>query len=172
MTPGCAPPLICGGCCGCGKWKSPSNRRGCNDRELFRQTTQDRQASALESAGRPHPTLPGAGSILAPALLLGLKPPEGLTTAGYRALILFAGSTFLWISGIIPLAVTSLLAMAAIPLMGIMERKQTYALFGNEALFFILGAFILAAAMTGPAFRPAWRGKCWAVSAGRRPAWP
>jgi sodium-dependent dicarboxylate transporter 2/3/5 len=83
------------------------------------------------------------------ALLLGLEPPEGLATSGYRALILFAGCTFLWISGIIPLAVTSLLAMAAIPLMGILERRQTYALFANEAVFFILGAFILAAAMTG-----------------------
>ena len=82
------------------------------------------------------------------AVLFALEPPAGLTTAGYRALILFAGCTFLWISGIIPLAVTSLLAMAAIPLMGILERRQTFALFGNEALFFILGAFILAAAMT------------------------
>jgi solute carrier family 13 (sodium-dependent dicarboxylate transporter), member 2/3/5 len=82
------------------------------------------------------------------AVLFAMEPPEGLTAAGYRALILFAGCTFLWISGIIPLAVTSLLAMAAIPLMGILERRQTFALFGNEALFFILGAFILAAAMT------------------------
>lgn len=90
-----------------------------------------------------------AGVLLLLAILYGLQPPAGLTTAGYRALLLFAGCTFLWISGIIPLAVTSLLALAAIPLMGIMDRKQTYALFGNEALFFILGAFILAAAMTG-----------------------
>lgn len=90
-----------------------------------------------------------AGVLLLLAILYSLHPPVGLTTAGYRALLLFAGCTFLWISGIIPLAVTSLLALAAIPLMGILDRRQTYALFGNEALFFILGAFILAAAMTG-----------------------
>jgi di/tricarboxylate transporter len=35
-----------------------------------------------------------------------------------------------------------------VPLLGIMD-KSTYALFGNEAVFFILGAFILAAALTG-----------------------
>ena len=30
-----------------------------------------------------------------------------------------------------------------------MGEKQVFAQFGNEAVFFILGAFILAAAMTG-----------------------
>jgi sodium-dependent dicarboxylate transporter 2/3/5 len=89
-----------------------------------------------------------AGLMLLLAFLLGLEPPAGLSISGYRALILFVGCTFLWVSGIIPLAVTSLLAMAAIPLMGILERRQTYALFANEAVFFILGAFILAAALT------------------------
>lgn len=82
-------------------------------------------------------------------ILFALNPPEGLSVAGYRALLLFAGCVLLWVSGVIPLAVTSLLAMALIPLLGILETRQTYALFGNEALFFILGAFILAAAMSG-----------------------
>jgi sodium-dependent dicarboxylate transporter 2/3/5 len=39
--------------------------------------------------------------------------------------------------------------MVSLPLLGIMDKKSTYALFGNEAVFFILGAFILAAALTG-----------------------
>jgi sodium-dependent dicarboxylate transporter 2/3/5 len=43
----------------------------------------------------------------------------------------------------------ALLSMVMLPLLGIMEAKKTYASFGNEAVFFILGAFILAAAMTG-----------------------
>jgi sodium-dependent dicarboxylate transporter 2/3/5 len=53
------------------------------------------------------------------------------------------------VSGLLPIAVTALLSMVMLPLLGIMEAKKTYALFGNEAVFFILGAFILAAAMTG-----------------------
>ena len=57
-------------------------------------------------------------------------------------MILFGATIFLWVSSLLPLAVTSLLAMAMIPLLGIMEAKKTYALFGNEAVFFILGAFI------------------------------
>lgn len=90
-----------------------------------------------------------AGLLLACGLLFSLAPPQGLSQQGYHALILFGATIFLWVSGLLPLAVTSLLAMALLPLLGIMEAKKTYALFGNEAVFFILGAFILAAAMTG-----------------------
>jgi solute carrier family 13 (sodium-dependent dicarboxylate transporter), member 2/3/5 len=90
-----------------------------------------------------------AALLVTGAVLFYLEPPTGLSQNGYHALIVFAACVFLWVSGLIPLAVTSLLAMAAIPLLGIMERKQTYALFGNEAVFFILSAFILAAAMNG-----------------------
>lgn len=90
-----------------------------------------------------------AGLLLLCALLFNLTPPEGLTAQGYHAMILFGATIFLWVSGLLPLAVTSLMAMAMIPLLGIMDAKKTYAMFGNEAVFFILGAFILAAAMTG-----------------------
>ena len=90
-----------------------------------------------------------AGLLLACILLFQLTPPAGLSTSGYHALILFGGTIFLWVSALLPIAVTALLAMALLPLTGIMAAKQTYALFGNEAVFFILGAFILAAAMTG-----------------------
>lgn len=101
----------------------------------------------LTDRTRPHQVL--AGLIILFALLISFEPPAGLSAAGYRALLLFGGCTVLWVSGIIPLAVTSLLALAAIPLLGILEKKETYALFGNEALFFILGVFILAAAISG-----------------------
>jgi solute carrier family 13 (sodium-dependent dicarboxylate transporter), member 2/3/5 len=90
-----------------------------------------------------------AGLALVVALLLHVSPPAGLTVEGYRSLVLFGATIFLWVSGLLPIAVTALLSMVLIPLLGIMEAKKTYALFGNEAVFFILGAFILAAAMTG-----------------------
>lgn len=87
--------------------------------------------------------------ILIVAVLFQFAPPEGLSVQGYRSLVLFVAAIFLWVSSLLPLAVTSLLAMAVLPLCGVLERKQTFALFGNEAVFFILGAFILGAAMTG-----------------------
>jgi len=87
--------------------------------------------------------------VLVVAILFHLTPPEGLSTAGYRSLVLFGVAIFLWVSGLLSIAVTALLSMVCVPLLGIMDKKSTYALFGNEAVFFILGAFILAAALTG-----------------------
>ncbi len=83
------------------------------------------------------------------AVLVRLTPPEGLSVEGYRALVLFGATVFFWISGLLPIAVTALLSMVMLPLLGIMDAKKTYSMFGNESVFFILGAFILAAAMTG-----------------------
>ncbi|MBC7962394.1 MAG: anion permease, partial [Steroidobacteraceae bacterium] len=83
------------------------------------------------------------------AVVYQLSPPTGLSANGYHALILFGATIFLWVSGLLPIAVTSLLAMVMLPICGIMSEKQAFSLFGNEAVFFILGAFILAAAMTG-----------------------
>ncbi len=90
-----------------------------------------------------------AGFMLLCVVLFRLTPPAGLSAAGYQALVLFGATIFLWVSGLLPIAVTALLSMVMLPLLGIMEAKKTYAMFGNEAVFFILGAFILAAAMTG-----------------------
>lgn len=82
-------------------------------------------------------------------VLLRLSPPQGLSPEGYKSLVLFGGTIFLWVSGLLPISVSALLSMVMLPLLGIMDAKKTYAMFGNEAVFFILGAFILAAAMTG-----------------------
>ncbi|GFO55658.1 transporter [Geomonas sp. Red276] len=90
-----------------------------------------------------------AAAALLVAFFLRLSPPEGLSPEGYRSLVLFGGTVFFWISGLLPIAVTALLSMVMLPILGIMDAKKTYAMFGNEAVFFILGAFILAAAMTG-----------------------
>ncbi len=90
-----------------------------------------------------------AGLIIVIGVLFQFSPPDGLSVQGYRSLLLFAGSIFLWVTGILPMAVTALLSMALLPLFGIMSEKQVFSQFGNEAVFFILGAFILAAAMTG-----------------------
>ena len=73
--------------------------------------------------------------------------PKGLTPIGQRALAIFVVSLILWVSQLLPLAITSLFAIVALPMMGVMDKAKAYSLFGNEAVFFIMGAFILAAAM-------------------------
>ncbi|MBJ6751113.1 DASS family sodium-coupled anion symporter [Geomonas sp. Red421] len=90
-----------------------------------------------------------AAVALVIGFLIRLAPPEGLSVEGYRSLVLFGATVFFWISGLLPIAVTALLSMVMLPLLGIMDAKKTYSMFGNESVFFILGAFILAAALTG-----------------------
>ena len=79
--------------------------------------------------------------------IINLPTPDGLSIQGQRAIALFVICLFLWVTDILPLAITSLLAIVTVPLLGILDKKETYALFGNEPVFFILGAFILAGAV-------------------------
>ncbi|MFQ5451349.1 MAG: SLC13 family permease [Nitrospinaceae bacterium] len=82
-------------------------------------------------------------------ILLNQEGPAGLTPEGYKVLCVFFLCVSLWSTNLIPLSITSLLAIALIPLLGILDASQTYSFFGNKAVFFILGVFILSAAMIG-----------------------
>jgi len=84
---------------------------------------------------------------IATYLIAHLTPPEGLTQEGLRAIAIFGLSVILWATHLLPLAITSLLAIVLISIMGVMSSGEVYALFGNSAIFFILGALILAAGM-------------------------
>ncbi len=81
-------------------------------------------------------------------LIVYLPAPEGLTDDGKKALAIFVLCIIFWVSHVIPLMITSLLAIILFPLLGVLPAEKTYSLFGNQAVFFILGAFILASAVT------------------------
>ncbi|MBN1335488.1 MAG: DASS family sodium-coupled anion symporter [Deltaproteobacteria bacterium] len=90
-------------------------------------------------------------------LLLGLAivaagvvmpPPEGLTIQGFRALLLLAGAIVLWVLQPVDLAVTALLGLAGLPLLGILPAASAFELFSNQAVFFVMGVFLLAAVLT------------------------
>jgi len=80
-------------------------------------------------------------------VILLLPTPEGLSSEGKRALAVFVIAVVLWVTNALPLAVTGVLIIALIPLLRIMRPEDAFALFGNQAVFFILGAFIIATAM-------------------------
>jgi sodium-dependent dicarboxylate transporter 2/3/5 len=86
-------------------------------------------------------------AVIVTLVIMLSPPPSGLSHEGRAALAVFAICFILWTTGALPLSVTSLLAIALLPLFGALEAGQAFALFGNRAVFFILGAFILAAAM-------------------------
>jgi sodium-dependent dicarboxylate transporter 2/3/5 len=85
------------------------------------------------------------GLLLAAAVYLG-PTPDGLSPAAQAACAVFVACTTLWITDLIPIGVTGLLAVAGLGLLGAMEPAEAYAAFGNSAVFFIIGVFILAAA--------------------------
>jgi len=76
-----------------------------------------------------------------------IPAPEGLSVEGKNALGIFIAAIILWTTSAIPLSVTGLFVIALLPLLNVMSSKEAFYLFGNKAVFFILGAFILAAAM-------------------------
>ncbi|HJQ85383.1 MAG TPA: DASS family sodium-coupled anion symporter [Candidatus Binatia bacterium] len=97
--------------------------------------------------GRTYQPVVLAVGALAFLAVHALPPPEGLTPVGVNALAIFVLCVVYWCTNVVPLMVTSLLAIVLLPTMGVLSAKDTYSLFGNEAVFFILGAFILAAAL-------------------------
>lgn len=90
-------------------------------------------------------TLTAAVGILACGFVF--SPPEGLSVEGFRAILLICSAILCWVLQPVDLAVTALLGMAAIPILGIVPAKSSFELFGNQAVFFVLGVFVLAAVL-------------------------
>lgn len=88
-------------------------------------------------------------TVLAIAFLVVLLHPgmSGLGIQGQKSLAVFVLCVGLWATGALPLHITSILAVVLVPLLGIQSAPETYSNFGNVAVFFILGAFILSAAL-------------------------
>ncbi|MCA9411546.1 MAG: DASS family sodium-coupled anion symporter [Candidatus Omnitrophica bacterium] len=70
--------------------------------------------------------------------------PAHLSPEGQKAIGVFAFCLLFWMTQPIPLAITSLMIFAIVPLLGISEPKEVFSLFGSNTVFFILGALIMA----------------------------
>jgi len=73
--------------------------------------------------------------------------PSGLSSTGQIMIGILIMAAVLWITEAIPLAVTGLLIMILQPLLGVMSAEKVFSSFGNQAVFFLIGAFILASAI-------------------------
>lgn len=90
------------------------------------------------------------GLVLGPALalIIALGPtPEGLSVAGQRGLAVLALCVVWWLFTPVALPVTALVGLALLPLLGVLEPSDAFSLFGNQAVFFVVGVFLLASAM-------------------------
>ncbi len=85
--------------------------------------------------------------LLLGIVLLFIQPPAGLGTAGVKCIGVAIICMTLWVFAPIPLAATSLAAIVLLPAFHIVDQHRVFAYFGNSAVFFLLGVFILAGAM-------------------------
>ncbi len=86
------------------------------------------------------------GMLLGIYLILS-PPPIGLSEAGMKCLGVAAICITLWVLTPIPLAITSLVAIILLPALEILDKQLVFSFFGNSAVFFLLGVFILAGAI-------------------------
>lgn len=133
-----------------------------------RQDPPNQAGSFRWPAERPRQTPPGGAPVTPPAplpwkrvvkflliwgsvglgLLIYLLPaPTGLTVEGKNAWAIFILCTGLWVSNAVPFGITGLLAIALLALTGTMRTSEAFAAFGNSAVFFLIGVFIIAAAL-------------------------
>ena len=76
-----------------------------------------------------------------------LPTPDGLSSNGKMMIGILIMGAILWIAEPIPLAVTGLLIMIIQPMLGVVPAGEVFSSFGNQAVFFLIGAFILAGAL-------------------------
>ncbi len=87
-----------------------------------------------------------AGPLLCLAIVLA-PTPIGLTLAGQRALAVLALCVVWWTTTPVGLPVTSIVGLALLPVLGAMPAQEAFALFGSQAVFFVIGVFLVAAVM-------------------------
>lgn len=88
--------------------------------------------------------------VLGPWLcaLIRIAPtPEGLTEPGQAALAILALCVTWWLGTPVALPVTSLVGLALLPVLGALPTAEALALFGNPAVFFVIGVFLVAAVL-------------------------
>ena len=84
--------------------------------------------------------------VLGALLVARMNTPEGLTLAGQRALAVLVLCVIWWVFTPVGLPVTSI-GLALPPLMGALPAAEAFALFGNQAVFFVIGVFLVAAVL-------------------------
>lgn len=103
------------------------------------------------SGAKPHSGLaPRIGLFLGPALgllVMLLPSPEGMPREGMLVAGLLALMAVWWASEAVPIAITSLLPLAILPLFGMMSLKEIAAPYADPVVMLLLGGFIVALAI-------------------------
>ncbi|MCH9656665.1 MAG: SLC13 family permease [Planctomycetes bacterium] len=83
-------------------------------------------------------------SIIAFVFILNLPTPEDMSASAQRLAAVTALMAILWMTQALPIAVTSLIPIAAFPLFGIQDPKTVSQAYINSNIFLYMGGFMLA----------------------------
>lgn len=108
-------------------------------------TTGDRQAAALRPGFAARLGL-FAGPALA-ILIAVLPPPEGLERGGMLVAGVLVLMAIWWATEAIPIAATSLIPLALLPLTGVATLREIAAPYADTVVLLLLGGFIMAIAI-------------------------
>ena len=87
------------------------------------------------------------GLILGPlvfASLLLIPAPAGLSVAGMRVAALAVLMAVWWVTQAVPLAVTALLPIVLLPVLGVMRTSEVTVAYGNHLIYLFMGGFLIA----------------------------
>ncbi len=87
-----------------------------------------------------------AGPVLGSIVLISMGNDPANTLAARTAFVAVWMGVW-WLTEAVPLAVTSLLPLALIPLFGVMSSRQIAGYYTNDVVFLFIGGFIVALAM-------------------------
>ncbi len=88
-------------------------------------------------------------ALLAPILFVGLLlvPLDGLSPEAHRLAAIFAAVIVLWVTEVVPIAVTALLIAPVMVMADVTDAKSAFAPYADPLLFLFVGGFMIARAM-------------------------
>lgn len=111
-------------------------------------TTKTAPPAAPSNVGSSKQILGILAALVATIIVMLLPTPEGLTPQGQRLAAIFVGALVLWGTEALPMAVTAIMAIAALPLLGILSGPnptgQAFATSMSPVFFFVMVMFIIA----------------------------
>lgn len=87
-----------------------------------------------------------AGILLAAAILTA-EAPAGMSEAAQRTAAMTATMALWWVGGVLPMAVTALVPLVALPALGVAPTREAAAPYADPLIFLFLGGFVIAHAM-------------------------
>lgn len=92
----------------------------------------------------PVKTIGLPAGLLVAGLLLLLPGPAGMSAAAWATVAVAAWMMLWWLTEAVPFAVTALLPLLALPLLGVADMQRTAAAYANPLIFLFMGGFVLS----------------------------